>query len=79
MTENRNDEDTTRTELSADPADYLTGPTSGGNTRQGGTTRDGSVAYTDTGGPAGEQAQQVQANTQAAQTEGNADTTARAQ
>jgi hypothetical protein len=73
------DDNATRTELSADPADYLTGPTSGGNTRQGGTTRDGSVAYTDTGSPTGEQAQQVQANTQAAQTEGNADTTARAQ
>jgi hypothetical protein len=34
-----------RTELSADPADYLTGPTGGEtNKTHGGTTRDGAVA-----------------------------------
>lgn len=33
-----------RTELSADPADYLTGPTSDDNPSEGGTTKDGAVA-----------------------------------
>ena len=33
-----------RTELSNDPADYLTGPTSGDNATEGGTTKDGAVA-----------------------------------
>jgi len=33
-----------RTELSSDPADYLTGPTSGDNPTEGGTTKDGAVA-----------------------------------
>jgi hypothetical protein len=33
-----------RTEISRDPADYLTGPTSGDNATEGGTTKDGAVA-----------------------------------
>jgi hypothetical protein len=33
-----------RTELSNDPADYLTGPTSGDQATEGGTTKDGAVA-----------------------------------
>jgi hypothetical protein len=33
-----------RVELSNDPADYLTGPTSGDNATEGGTTKDGAVA-----------------------------------
>lgn len=72
-------DDPTRTELSSNAADYLTGPTSGGQSRQGGTTRDGSIGWRDTGAPASDAAQQVADNTQAAQTEGNANTTAQAQ
>lgn len=37
-------EDPIRTELSADAADYLTGPTSGDAGTEGGTTKDGAVA-----------------------------------
>lgn len=33
-----------RTELSSDPADYLTGPTSDDPGTEGGTTKDGAVA-----------------------------------
>jgi hypothetical protein len=33
-----------RTELSSDPADYLTGPTSDDAGHEGGTTKDGAVA-----------------------------------
>ncbi len=33
-----------RTELSDNPEDYLTGPTSGDNPTEGGTTKDGAVA-----------------------------------
>jgi hypothetical protein len=33
-----------RIELSSDPADYLTGPTSGDAGTEGGTTKDGAVA-----------------------------------
>jgi hypothetical protein len=35
--------DPIRTELSSDPADYLTGPTSGDAGTEGGTTKDGAV------------------------------------
>lgn len=58
-----------RTELSSDPADYLTGPTSG-RSRQGGTTRDGGVAYV-TGTPRedDESVATVEANNDAAQTD----------
>jgi hypothetical protein len=76
----KKDKDPTRTELSSNPADYLTGPTSGSvNTRQGGTTTGGAVSYTAPAGTGSDAAQQVAENTQAAQTEGNADTTAQAQ
>ncbi len=33
-----------RTELSDDPADYITGPTADDNPTEGGTTKDGAVA-----------------------------------
>lgn len=33
-----------RTELSKDPADYLTGPTADDTATEGGTTKDGAVA-----------------------------------
>ena len=36
--------DPIRTELSSDPADYLTGPTAGDSATEGGTTKDGAVA-----------------------------------
>lgn len=63
-----------RTELPADPADYLTGPVAGESARtEGGTTRDGHVATfgasrDDASGPATEQAQQVQSQTAEGQT-----------
>jgi hypothetical protein len=45
-----------RTGLSSNPADYLTGPTSAERrSRQGGTTRDGGVAYATDSGTSNEQ------------------------
>jgi hypothetical protein len=36
--------DPIRTELSSDPAEYISGPTSGDRGTEGGTTKDGAVA-----------------------------------
>jgi hypothetical protein len=69
-----------RTGLSSNPADYLTGPTSAERrSRQGGTTRDGGVAYATDSGTSNEQTQQVEQQTQQQQTGGGTPNTSAAQ